>query len=580
MDEELAARLLAAVSQGRLMQWLADPELPQEEWDRAIKGLAELHGSRRINVFEHIRQPSGQDGWRIDFGQWSRIYQVLIPLLDDEIGRVVPAIAALSKGSLGPFAQEAFLGWCMRDRRRIDGILALEPIPETPDFSLIAAVVAGVRTDSAAYLDIAIAYVQGAYRMRTPGIQAIASVPVESEDAVKRAVSALKNVLGDGSVPIRDRVHALNIALELAKRCGEYLDEIVGSMTETAAVSGQPELLTACCNFITLAGNNVRSALLPHLLKALQSLDIEESGACSAADTALYSLLTHGRQDEALASLETLLQMSNVEDSLELLGSTAHYLSQGAANSKDDGKLLQTVICKWLLTGNERLCAGARSLLNLTGNQRFVFDFDPGNLNWSAKRTLYLARKAIGWLMPHGTAPASFLVCLLHHSNADAGRELGELLFDPLLINYPLATREYLEAVQPSLPDAAKSQMGTVLARETSYREGINEVGFVPELQPTERQRWIEHEKQAEAFAEGRKWAEGKSALRQLFKRQTLLFGTRAISYVSDFKGGTRRLDNTLGTMHYETDNLMGWAYDPFGLDYILRVFRREPRPE
>jgi hypothetical protein len=187
MDEEYAAQLLAITTQGRLMPWLADPELPQEERNRAICGLAELHGTHRINLFEHIRKPSGQDGWHINFGLWSNIYQDLIPLLDDETGRVVSAVATLSEGPLGPFAQEGFLGWCMRDRRRIDEILALEPISETLDFSLIAAVIAGVRIDPTAYLDVAIAYARGSHRSRTPGIQAIASMPAENEDAARQS---------------------------------------------------------------------------------------------------------------------------------------------------------------------------------------------------------------------------------------------------------------------------------------------------------------------------------------------------------------------------------------------------------
>ncbi len=580
MSEEFAAQLLETVKQGQIMQWLARPELSQEELSWAIECLAELHNSRCINLFEYIRQPSHKDGCRIDFGQWSHIYQELIPLLDDEVWKVVLEMAALSEGALGPFVQKGFLGWCMRDRKRVDEILALEPNREMPDFSIIAAVVAGVRIDPIAYRDVAIGYARGLHRSRTPGIQAIASMPIHDEDTMKCAVSALGDVLGDCTCMIRDRVHALTISLELALRCGGYLDEIVDEMVKMAVAGKQPELLRAYCNFAARAGSKLPSVLLPYLLRAIQNLDINVPESCSAVDMALYSLFAHGKEDDALAGLESVLQMTTANDPFELLNSTAHYLSQQVVKSSDNEKFLQIVICRWLLTGDPALCAGTRSLLNLTGNQKFTFDFDPGNKNWSANLTLYLARKAIGWLMPHGTAPASFLVCLLRGVGPEIGDELGKLLLDPLLINYPLATRHYLESVHSTLSDVAKIQMDVVLARDASYREAIDKVGFVPELQPTERQRRMEHERQAEAFAEGRKWAEGKSALRHLFKRQTLLFGTRAISYVSDFKGGTQRLDNTLATTRYETDNLMGWAYDPFGLDYTLMAFRREARPE
>ena len=54
--------------------------------------------------------------------------------------------------------------------------------------------------------------------------------------------------------------------------------------------------------------------------------------------------------------------------------------------------------------------------------------------------------------------------------------------------------------------------------------------------------------------------AEGKSVLAHLATRQTMLYGTRAINYVDDPGGGTRRLDNRLKTISYTADNAMGWV--------------------
>jgi len=285
-------------------------------------------------------------------------------------------------------------------------------------------------------------------------------------------------------------------------------------------------------------------------------------------------LLTRGQKQDALISLEALLRRSRAHDLLDALSSTKHFLA------RQDISFLPTVICRWLLTGDRKLCAAARHLLTSTGNQKFIFDFDPGNRDWPDGRTLYLAHKAIGWLMPHATTPPSFLVCLLRGASMDAGKELGELLFDPLLVNYPLATREYLEAVCQNLPAEAKARVEGVLARDDLYKQGIKDVGFVAELQPNDRRRWIEAERQAEKWAEARSKAEGKSVLLQMVTHQTLLYGTRAIDYVDDPGGGTRRLENQLKTFSYTADNAMGWVYDPVGLDFLLRLFRAERNSE
>jgi hypothetical protein len=574
MEEEFAKRLLSITSQGQLMAWLTTLEPAGEERRHAIDCLARLHHTRQIDVFEHLHRPSGADEWRLNYGLWCRVYRDLVPLLDDSAGRVVSAVVSLGTRLWEPIFHEVFLDWCMRNRHRIDEVLALEPLPEIPDFCFAAALIAGLRTAPTAYLGVAIAYAQGNRRSRMPGISAIGEMSVQNDSAVQRAVTALGGVLADVNAAIRDRAHALTAALEVAQRCDGSLDAPVSAMVARATASGQIELLQACCNALVRFGVQLRAALRPSLLKAVQGVDIDAPQARSTADLALYGLFTQGRTEEALVCLETLLRKSKAHDQLDALGSTTHYLASENAN------LLPVVICRWLLTGDRALCAAARHLMTLTGDQKFTFDFDPGNRDWPGRRTLYLARKAIGWLMPHGTAPASFLVCLLRGAGGNVVAKLGELLFDPLLVNYPLATRAYLEAVCPHLLADAKACVVSVLARDDLYKQAIEDVGFVPELQPSDRHRWIEAERQAEEWTKGRREAEGKSVLAHLVTRQTMLYGTRAINYVHDPGGGTRRLDNRLRSFSFTTDNAMGWVYDPFGLEYMLRVFRAERNPE
>jgi hypothetical protein len=574
VDEELAMLLLAMASKGELMPWLTDSERAEEERRQCINCMAELHSAGRINAFEHIRRPPEQDEWRLDYGSWSRVYRDLVPLLDDEAGRVVSAVVSLGIGLWEPTFHEAVLDWCVRDRKRIDSVLALPPNPDVPDFCFAAALIAGLRTNPSFYLEVAIDYARGNRRSRMPGIRAMGAMSIEDNTTVQRAVSVLGGVVQDKHAPTRDRADALTAAVEVAQRCGGSMDSVVSAIVAIAAVDRQAELLHACSHLLVRFGRQLRDALLPSLLEALVCLSIDGGAGRSPVDMPLYSLFTNGRREEALSCLETLLRNSAADDPLEALGSTTHYLATATAD------LLPTVICRWLLTGERTLCAAARKLLTSSVNQNLAFDFDPGNQDWSDIRTVYLARKAIGWLMPHATAPASFLACLLRHAGPTASAELGELLFDPILVNYPLAARAYLEAVCPSLPVGAKARVEEVLARDDSYKRAIDDAGFVPELQPTERHRWIENQRQGEEWAKARNKVEGKSVLTQLFTRRTMLYGTRAISYVDDPGGGTRRFDNRLGTISHTAHNAMGWVYDPCGLDFVLRIFRAERKPE
>ncbi len=176
--------------------------------------------------------------------------------------------------------------------------------------------------------------------------------------------------------------------------------------------------------------------------------------------------------------------------------------------------------------------------------------------------------------MPHATAPTSFLLCLLPGASKADAEELAGLLTDPILVSYPVAARDYLEGALSRLSGPARNRVERVLAEHSAYLLAIEAVGYIPELQPSGRQRWLEHRRQDEAFQRAGREAEAASDLISLFGKQLLLHGVSTISYVDDSGGGTRRLENRLGTITHTADNAMGWIYDPCGLDYMLRVFR------
>ena len=73
-----------------------------------------------------MHRPPGDDEWRLDYDLWSRAYRDIVPLIDDEAGRVVAEVVGLATGSWEPILHEAFLDWCTRDGKRIDGVLELE----------------------------------------------------------------------------------------------------------------------------------------------------------------------------------------------------------------------------------------------------------------------------------------------------------------------------------------------------------------------------------------------------------------------------------------------------------------------
>lgn len=574
MNEESAAELLSLASRGQLMTWLAADELGEEERLRAIDCLVGLHQTKQIDVFRYLDRPSEAEEWMRNFSSWISVYKVLIPRLDDPADKVISAITLLSSGYWGHFLSEAFLGWCKNDRSRIDEVLALEVGTQYPEFFFAAALIAGLQIDPQFYIDEAILYASGQRGSRMPGIRAIAMMSVQDDMAIRAGVEALSIILSDDEVVVSDRADALSAALDVAQRFPGMVDGLVSSMVTAANNSKEAALLHACCHFLTRAGRDLHLPLLPSLLLSLQNLDIDASENNRTVDLALYVLLTNGRRVEAIDCLEVLLRKSAISNPLEALQSTVHHLVSA------ETPFLFQVVCRWLLDGDRKLCASVRHFVLASHNQKFTFSFDPGNKGWPETRTLYLARKAIGWLMPHATAPVSFLVCIMEAADEDARRGLCDLIFDPILVNYPVAARSYLESVIGSLSPGAEASVRALLERHSAYRDAVDAVGFVPELQPTDRQRQIEAQRQAEKWGEAHRAARDSSPLLSMVNHQTILYGVKTVSYVEDLDGTIRRLENRLHTVSYTADNAMGWIYDPFGLDFTLRMFRAERSPK
>ncbi len=574
MNDLLKTEILNRAATGQLMVWLTSSEITAEQREHAISCMAQLHGARELNVLSIIHRPSETEEWRLDYASWSQIYRNLLPLLNDNAGAIIDALVKLGTGIWEYTFIEAFHDWCSLDETRCCEVLELEADLSVPETFLTSALIVSLQNNPTMHLPLAIDFAQGVRRSRTPGFRAMAMMSVDDNDAIQTALATLAEIAGDEGVLISARAEAFRAALELARRCAGRLNLQVSCIIEKAIESRRTELLIECCNI--LARSKILGEMTPSLLKAVQIINLGEPQAVTAVDTAIYMLLQRPCKEQALECLDALIGNNANEFPKADLSSSLRYLA-----GSNDQHLLPEVICRWLGSGDGALCSAARRLINYAPDRKLVFNFSPQNGAWSDARTLYLARKAIGWLMPHETAPASFVVCLLAEAGDAAREKLADLLFDPLLVNYPIATRSYLDSTLPNLPPGARTVLEATLIKHDLYLRALEDVGFVPELQPSDRDKAVDSQRQADLLAEASENAEGSSSsLMSLFHRQTLLYGKRAVSYAPSVDGSSRRMDSRLASISVSTANPMGWTYDPFGLDYSLRVFRAEKAPQ
>lgn len=155
-------------------------------------------------------------------------------------------------------------------------------------------------------------------------------------------------------------------------------------------------------------------------------------------------------------------------------------------------------------------------------------------------------------------------------------RELSKLLYDPLLMNYPGGTQRYLAAQASEEPAAVRKAIEDALAVMEQYLGALRSVPMLPALHPSRAQRETYQRRMSAGMAESMRAAEKNSPILGLFSRSVLLYGNKSITHIHVDEGEPRRMEIPLQSHSIEMEFPRIENIDPFGLNYVLRVFRAE----
>ena len=551
---------------------MTDGTVPER--DALFRDLVELHDAGDVDLFEVMMGPDVSWAWSPDFAARQQLYKGVIPRLSVSAARIMAALETVTDGMWCYVLDEAFLDWCSARSGRVDEVLALfdEGHPVADRF-VLAAFVAGLRKDVAKYTTPLVEIVTGVRPgSRHLGTRALAVMPTTDGASIHFALAALKSVVEGTELEAELRAGALSALFEIAARAPEMAVTCVLGLLDLAANNENAALLDACADALARHGQALPAAILEGLVEPLSHLDASRTHVLGAVGIGLYRLLSAaGHEERAFALLERLLVRDDGDAILEKLGSVSHELSNG------DVVRLGQIAARWLLSGEIGLCSSVANLVRGANDRELSFDVDFSSMSLTDRQMLFLSRKVVGWLLLQPVAAASLVVSLLRHATEATAEALGEILLDPVLMNYPGSARRYLDLVAPTLSGVAAATITRTLARHDEYLRAIEAVGLVPELHPSERQRRIAYQRESDLMSSARREAEEKSVLSSIVHRFLLLHGVRCISYVRDFGGGTRRLDNKLGTISTEIERAMQWTFDPLGLESTLLGYRLEP---
>ncbi len=409
----------------------------------------------------------------------------------------------------------------------------------------------------------------------------------DSMDFRARAIFALSGVQWPEGKPIADPIFTSLAQVLQTEQTDQVLASIVKSafvlhekdksreqetlsFMETALQNGGEQTLHTTSTIFAFDAVSpvVFDVLRPHLKRIPPKND--QSLGC--VGRGISRLIGQGEHEVAIALAEEIL-LAHPDLKLEKLVGV-----DGAI--RGNSALMPKVMTRWLRLGDPNLCEAAHEIPGTAQLEGQKLEIDPSELETNNPvEVLFMAHKIIGYFLLQPISAASLLISAMRSTSSDeALAHLGRLLFDPLLINYIGGLREYVRQQSGAESGKVKTTIDAALKSVDDYLVTLHSIEPLPALRVTEAQREAYQRYTSVSMAETYKEAEKKSVLLSIFSRSTLLYGTKSIYRVYGPDGQSERKVMPLHThgVHFEIPRMQ--IIDPFGLDYMLRVFRAEKR--
>lgn len=294
----------------------------------------------------------------------------------------------------------------------------------------------------------------------------------------------------------------------------------------------------------------------------IETLLPEELGTARQVDVGIRALLDTELAAPALGLLRKL--MVEKRFALGNNSSLAHDLPRGHP------RMFHKLIVDWLGDGYPYLCLSLRAFLREDG----PLDVSDAAGELTDVQRYFVARKAIGYWFAMPVLATSVVVSLIRPATGQVRSRLGDLLLNPILMNYGGAAYDYLSSLLSD--DQAADEVLRALSRSKEYLDALRAVKMVPELRPTEGNLQAVRSKMNDEIRRAMKDAEKESVILSMVSRSTLLYGRRSLIRIGlpGEKGNWSELALHQHSATFEFPRME--VVDPNGIDHMLRVFRVE----
>jgi len=569
--------LLAGFKAGNFLETvyaclLADHD---EREDLALE-LAALHNEGLIDVvaaFEDLKNKSVNGP---DFFLTRHVFETALPHLNAPVSSVMRCVLRLYKDAGQDMAAgtilDGFIGFCAKDPSRPpEALKEIEANPDALVDMLPATIAAGSQIDNPHYLAQVIRLSQSPdieLRMRAVFSMAKLKWP-KGMTVPESAFAALEE---SAARETDDQILASGVKSAFALLEQDKAQESrVAALIASALPKGSEYTLHAASALFGFHTDDLSPALLDLLLTHLKRVNPEHKGILDNIDYGLSHLLKKGEQEKAIRFVEELLLAYPGKLTLKAFDSAARDI-------RENGALISKVLTRWFLHGERALCEAVEEIAGTHHGGDLHIEIDPAELKpLDLVQVMFIARKATGYFFMKPVTAASVVISLMRLApNDDVLHELGKLLLNPLLMNYPGSMRQYVAGQVGHESGKVKETIDKALASFEGYLEVLRSIPKLPALHPTEAQQESYRRHMSDSMAKSMRAAEKKSVFFGLFARSTLLYGRKSINYIYRGDGQPKRMEMPLKSHSVEMEFPRMDNLDPYGVDYMLRVFRLE----
>lgn len=557
------AAVLAAVEfeNGELPSILRDANLalPDSEWQNLAADFATMLDDARSPMLAPLVTPeNGKFAWPVD-----TFFAEVLARLDFELDDMLTLVAS-AIGARGPVDHwtvvNGFEKWCLADQAR--AFASVEAIASglASDVMLPAALRAGVAQQFDRAWSKGVSLIEGENEsIAISASEVLANCSDLTKDQVSRLTEAMVRRYEGVTNAARPKLFevilgfALRTNADAVPRIMQLVDQADLAFYRQACArqfylgKSSPDLASAGLIFDLLCGEGPLDPesvnLIDEGIRRWISNPIGEAGCLDG----LYRLIVDaGIEFERLdASLHAVLQLE--------VGKRDMLFARLLASGKFKG--IHAVYQVALKAFSHPL--------------EPEIDFSPFDL--STAQASLIARQVTGLFAILPVTATAILLSLLRTGPSDAAHEIESLIFDPILISYWEDARGILERRLPVEGDSLARTIRALVGALDDYIKGIKDAGFISEMYPSERMRFLRALKRDADSRKISRQGQEQSVLANLFPTRLILNGDSAIFRVFSGEGDGQRAEQEMQSVAHSHALPRLDAIDPFGYWYRRR---------